>query len=416
VQREVHSWTGKLALIAWLILATSAIAGERENLAGPTFSCWGGKSLSAEWDRFRSDLRDRGIALEFIYRGELIKSAGLDPSNGTDYRGLLDLALTFQTEKMALWPGGELFLRMQNGHGRGFNVTPAGVVLPISNIDAQDFTQVSEYGLKQSVVNSRLRLTLGKQDVNKVFCKNEFGSHLLNPSYALIPTVPMPTFPAPALGVTLVAEPAKWLSLGGGFYDGGPKVGTLGFETALEGKGGYFSIFETGGRPSFGIEGHYPGNYRFGLWYHTGDFAETNPGQDSGKISGNYGFYLMIDQLVYKREKGLKGDQGLGVFFQLGWAPSDRNQVTGYVGAGCSYKGFLPSRPDDTIGIGASYTLLIGNEPQAGQRTDMTNVEFFYQVPLAPWISLRPDIQYFDNPGGGRKNGWAAGLRSVIQF
>jgi hypothetical protein len=77
-------------LIAWLILATSAIAGERENLAGPTSRCWGGRPPSAEWDRFRSDLRDRGIALEFIYRGELFKSAGLDPSNVIDYRGLLD--------------------------------------------------------------------------------------------------------------------------------------------------------------------------------------------------------------------------------------------------------------------------------------------------------------------------------------
>lgn len=402
-------------MIAWLILATSAIAGERENLTGPASGCWSGRPPSAEWDRFRSDLRDRGIALEFIYRGELFKSAGLDPSNGTDYRGLLDLALTFHTEKMGLWPGGELFLRMQNGHGRGFNVTPAGVVLPISNIDAQDFTQVGEYGIKQSFVNSRLRLNLGKQDVNKVFCQNEFGSHLVNPSFALIPTVPMPTFPAPALGATLVAEPAKWLSLGGGFYDGGPKVGTLGFETALEGKGGYFSIFETGGRPGFGINERYPGNYRIGLWYHSGEFAGTDPGQNSGKLSGNYGFYLLANQAVYRRKTTVTADEGLGVFLQFGWAPSDRNQVTRYLGAGFAYKGFLICRPHDILGFGVGHTDLVGSLPP-GQKAKLTSAELFYDIQLNRWMSLRPDIQYFDNPGGDRKHGWAAGVRGIIRL
>jgi porin len=372
-----------------------------------------GKQPAAAQDSLRARLKSRGISLAFNYRGEIFYNSGLEPSDTSRYRGLAELSLTFDTEKLALWPGGELFITGQNGHGQNITVNPGGVDLPISNIDAVDFTQISEYGLKQIFLNRRLRLILGKQNVNTYFCVTEFGASFIYPTFQLIPTVPMPTFPAPALGVSAFAEPAKWLSLGAGFYDGGPEVGTLGFDTALKGKGGYFSVFEPEWKPGWGEDGRYAGHYRLGFWYHSGEVSGT--GTPPGESSGDYGFYLSADQVVYQERRSDGNNRVLGIFFQFGRAPSDRNQVYQYVGTGCSYKGFLSDRSADTVGWGMNYTRLLASQP-AGRKTDLINVELFYEAPLTPWMSLRPDIQYFSNPRESRENGFAAGARWIITF
>lgn len=169
-----------------------------------------------DWTRFLSRAEDRGIRFELNYKGEVFHAFRVEPSGKTLYRGLLDIYFGLDTEKASLWPGGRLFIKLQEGHGRGFSVNPSGVAMPISNIEAQNFTQISEFGLKQTFLDGRLRLRLSKQDVNSVFCVNESGGNFIFPSFTLIPTVPMPTFPAPALGVTFFADPAKEISAGAG--------------------------------------------------------------------------------------------------------------------------------------------------------------------------------------------------------
>jgi porin len=90
--------------------------------------------------------------------------------------------------------------------------------------------------------------------------------------------------------------------------------------------------------------------------------------------------------------------------------------VTRYIGAGFTYKGLFPDRDEDELGIGASYTWLIGREPIGGAETHLTNVELFYEARVNSWMTLEPDFQYFDNPGEDQKNGFTAGLRWMISY
>jgi porin len=108
-------------------------------------------------------------------------------------------------------------------------------------------------------------------------------------------------------------------------------------------------------------------------------------------------------------------DQGLGVFVQFGWAPSDRNSVTRYLGAGLAYQGLLPGRSRDTLVFAVSRTEFVGSGP-AGRRATLVNLEAFYKVELTPWVHLQPDVQYFNNPDIHRKNGMAAGIRWLVRF
>ena len=37
-------------------------------------------------------------------------------------------------------------------------------------------------------------------------------------------------------------------------------------------------------------------------------------------------------------------------------------------------------------------------------------------APLAPWLTLQPDVQYIFDPHLSRRNAFAIGLRAVIDF
>jgi len=400
-----------LAILAGIVQAAEK-SGSMSSAATDSGLAW----MSAELTAFGSRLKDYGLTVQLTYTGEAFHSFNLIPDNDTRFRGLMNLHLALDTGQCGLWPNGEFFIDGQNGHGKGFDVNPAGDPLPISNIDAPDFTQISQFGFIQSLLGGKARIRLGKQDVNAIFDVNHFGGDFIFPAYTLIPTIPMPTFPAPGLGTSLFVEPAGWLSMGMGIYDGDPQVESLGFDTTFDGKGGYFSIFEAAWKPGFGAQNQFAGNYRLGLWHHSGDFAATGDSSNSEEYSDNFGLYLMFEQLVYKEHPIENDDQGLGVFFQFGWAPSDRNPVWRYVGAGFSYKGLFPGRADDTLNIGLNYSWLAGSDPAGSSRTHLSNIELFYMVRLTSWLSLQPDIQYFGNPEENQSSGFAAGLRCILQF
>ncbi len=353
-----------------------------------------------------------GVRLRLLYIGEAFHSIGVTPDGATEYRGNFDLTLTLDTGKLRLWPDGKLFLDFQNGHGQGLAVTPLGIPFPVSDIDAQDFTEIYEFGIEQDLAGGRIALTVGKQDVNYRFAVNGVGEDLIFPSFTLNPAVPIPTFPAPSFGATAVLKPASRFECGVGAYEGNPEVGSLGLESALDGRGELFSVLEPRWKPRFGRKGGYEGNYRIGFWYLTGAFPSLKPASRPGTFDGNFGFYLQFEQQVYAEAPSGRGNQGLGLFFQFGWAPDDRNQTTRYVGAGCAYKGLLPGREGDDLVAAAAYSRLVGSLPVAGEEGDFTHVELLYIARLTHWLSLQPDFQYFYGPGAeARRNSWALGLR-----
>jgi carbohydrate-selective porin OprB len=250
---------------------------------------------------YLSMLKKLGLELHLNYIGEAFHGFRVVPDAVTEYRGLLELEASLDTRKAGLWPAGELFIKGQNGHGIGLTVNPGAVHFPLSDIGAPDFTQVSEYGLKQQFMGGDVRMILAKQNVNDYFSVNRFGGSFIFPAYTLIPTVPMPTFPAPALGASLFMEPTEGLSLGMGVYDGAPRIGGFGFDTLFEGKGGLFSILEMTWKTGMDGGDRYHAHHSLGMWYHSGDFVDTQTGSSPDTRSGNYGWYLMLDHLLFRR-------------------------------------------------------------------------------------------------------------------
>jgi porin len=283
-------------------------------------------------------------------------------------------------------------------------INSAGTVRFVTNIGAPDFTQIYQVLIRQELLNGKLWFRVGRLDGNAIFCVNQFGGRLIHAAYTLIPTIPIPTYPAPALGATVLYNVIPAISIGAGIFQGSSSIGISGFETLFN--AGYFALLEPAWKTRWTAE-KLAGNYRLGLWYHSGTFPESGSPSSPQAFTGNYGVYAMIDQWLYQPANPAHEWHGLGFFLQLGWAPADRNQVTRYVGTGFSYQ--FSSR--DSTGFGLSYKVQNGDCP-----VEVVNAEIFYRMRLASWFYLQPDVQYFYNPSGPYDHAFVAGFRFLFEL
>jgi porin len=119
-----------------------------------------------------------------------------------------------------------------------------------------------------------------------------------------------------------------------------------------------------------------------------------------------------------------KSDQGLGWFGRIAFEPQDRNFIGFYFDLGLTYKGLLPSRDADTLGVAFAYAQLSSGAQQAeidegsvGVGAEMA-LEVTYQAQITKWLSIQPDLQVIINPGGNQvlNNALVIGGRVSITF
>jgi porin len=355
------------------------------------------------------------ISLERVYTGEYFSnfSGGILNRGARDYRGNVDLTLGVD-----LWRGAAFTLYGQNGHGRGISDRYVGDLQVVSNIDAHEFSQISEYWIEQNLFGEKLRVVLGKQDANADFCALEYSGDFINSSYGPIPTIPMPTFPDPALGIVSSFRPVDWFSVGMGHYDGAASGASTGFDTAFDGDGVTFSIVEMAIGLSLGLNGsdiNNSGTYRVGFWRHSDEFDEITGEPDGAVFSGNYGYYVACDQLLY-RVGGQDSGRGIGGFIQYGWAPDERSEVARYYGGGMAFIGLTDWRPEDVAGLSVGKANLSNRFAEIDGRTGETTIELFYKLPIGSLFMIQPDLQYVINPSGDGQSAFVFGLRFENTF
>jgi len=380
---------------------------------------WKWEHATGDWGGGRPWFDERGITLEVGYSANFFYNlrGGLNTSDADQYRGILDLSLTIDTEVIGLWESGTFFLDFQQIHGRDISERHVGDIQALNNADAPDRTQLAEFWYEHSRFDGKMRFKLGKMDANADFAYVEYGLEHIHSSAGFMPTIPLTTFPDPALGAAVFVEPTDSFFFGAGIYDGHGEGNRGGFETAFHGPDSSVTIFEVGFRPTLEMaDQQLPGTYRAGGWYHSDSwdvFFDDLDGERSPRTHrGNAGVYLNLDQLLYRENPELEDDQqGLGAFFQFGWAPSAYNEISQYYGFGGQYVGLIPTRDEDITGFGFYHVSLSGMIQSLENRHSETAMEFFHKIQLTPFLNLKPDLQYIINPGGDGKNALVAGIR-----
>ena len=159
-----------------------------------------------------------------------------------------------------------------------------------------------------------------------------------------------------------------------------------------------------------------PGNYKCALYYYTGKFDRHL----GGTTRGNYGYYFLIDQMIYR----IEGNRGITPFAALLFAPDDRNTFPFFFTSGFVFSGVIPCRPRDTSSFGVAYGTY-SSELRQSQRLNNERtqnyemvIELNHAFHISPKLVIQPDLQYIIHPKGYHdvENALVIGAQVSISF
>lgn len=416
--------------------------------------------MLGDWGGLRTDLADHGAEFEFFYLGSLPSNLSGGIREGSVYQHALLLALDLDTAKLGLWKGGHLHASGVWLEGDPFSETYVGDLNKTNLVDFPAAFRLWELTFEQRFFDDTLAIKAGLMSVDRDFIVPELYNSLssinfLNQTFFFptlafnlydIPGFPpgshaLPSTPYSSLGALIKWQPIEQFYMQAAVYDGNPDLGPSGTRWDLSRDQGALLYYELGLRVNQGTDSTgLPGSYKIGGWYHTDDFFDVYDTIASAfrltrgptTHGGNYGGYFLAEQTLY-REASAKNDpaaQGLVGFFRLSAAPSDRNLTQFGVDGGFVYKGLVPSRDYDTLGLAFSY-LQMSNDIRRAQRdanrvapgtfvvADYEGVvELNYKLQLAAWWTLQPSLQYVIHPGGSKAiaDAWVLGVQTTLRF
>jgi len=226
-------------------------------------------------------------------------------------------------------------------------------------------------------------------------------------------------------------QPSAWSYLQGGLYAAVPNA----TDTANHGlyfaladppsSNGLYFLTEAGVTPK--ISG-LPGKYALGSYY----WGLENSSFFGASYDQKFGFYWQADQMLYREPtKELKAfpesdgesaigksgkeslpvgeasKEGLYFFSFLSYAPKYDNALPFYFHSGLVYRGLIPGRNEDQLGVAFAYGQYsyyqILSRREAGnaiQQTYESVLEFDYRIQVNRFAYVQPSLQYLIRPGG----------------
>ncbi len=384
------------------------------------------RNLFGDWLGLRSFLEDRGIRVSLYYTHYWGSKArgGRQASGSQRHSGSGDLFILANLEKMGLIPGAEIFMQVKNNYGKNINTKVAALSDPFDDADFNEPFYIDQLWYQQSLFDQIFRFRLGYIDLQTFLDRNayansedkQFMSTLLDNNNATIPL-------KIGLGATLFVDPVDWLELVLGTVDADSKLLHTGFGTAFDDFESLMVYFEAGLKTQgTAFFGSLPGKYRMGVFYDPRNkkiFGRKAPVTGLPVTNGgDLGFYLSLDQMVYR--EGKEGSQGLGVFLRYGYRDPDMNRIAHFWSTGFQYQGLLPSRNEDACGF-AVYSAIGSNRYRDAVNPDFsgeTGFELYYRIQWKKYFALTPDVQWIHNPGGleSREDALVVGVRGRIAF
>lgn len=359
--------------------------------------------LTGDWRGFRDTLKAEGIDIFGYYYATVLGNPIGGRAKGVSYAGLLDVFINLDLEKLIGFKGSSFRISGYWSSGRSLTEDFIGNFFDVSSAFNGDSVGLYQLYFEQSLFDDILNIALGRMATGDDFMTSPIFYNFVSLAFDQNPVsifFNLPSFtadPTSTWGIRAKVAPVKEFYAMFGVYDSNPDTGRItfrNFDPSFNGEGliiGEVGFSVNNGGDLKGLSG----NYKIGGYYDTSNFALLSAPE--AKRSGNYGFYLLIDQMVY-REGAPGSDQGLTPFATFTLAPSDdMNTFPFFFSTGLVYKGLFPDRDNDTTSFGFSYGL-VSNE-LSGQDFEML-MELTHVFTITPWLSIQPDIQYVIHPGG----------------
>jgi len=378
-------------------------------------------SIFDNFNETRSSLEEKGITFEGVYTIDYLNNTQGGLQRKDTYLTNLDLTLTVDTQQSGLWENGTFFAYVIDSSGQDkITGSIVGDTQGVDNIEAPRTTRLYEMWYEHSFLDEALTVLFGFHDYNSEFDVTEYGGLYLNSSFGISVDISgggRPSiFPLAAPAVRIKVTPKDNWELLFAIYDGNPGDPDISEHfpnSDFDDDGGAFLASEAAYHFS---ENVLPGFIKCGVWHNTGEFddaVDTDPSGSAIKRDGNSGGYVVIDKMLYREE----GEQGLGAFFQFGANKESVNEVNVYVGGGLNYRGLIPGRDEDDIGIAVASAHINEEISSTSTREDNeTTIEVTYSALINDHIRIQPDLQYVNNPGAvsSVKNAFVVGARVEI--
>jgi len=469
----------KKILLFLCVSFSAVIAGNSssEQVSNDADPWWKWDYATGDWFGVRTTLEDKGVEISGGYTADVWGNTTGGLKQGAVYTGLLDFDATVDLEKLLGWKGASLSTTWLWLSGRDASEDLVGNFLTISNIAGFNTLRMLELWFQQDFFQRGddgppgLSIRAGQITADSEFVISDYGALFTNGTFGwpafLYTNIPEggPGYPMGTLGVRVAVNPWEWMTLQSAVFQGNvfaQNVNRHGFRWDLNPDLGYFWINELQVRWNQGDDTNaLPGQAKFGAWFHTDSFADPFFDENGVPLADadssgnpethrwNYGFYWILDQMLYREPgelgtaAGLSKDgksvaatkgskqivekpskQGLGWFGRIAFEPQDRNFVGFYFETGLVYIGLISTRDEDELGIGFAYAQLTNGARQTlelegsrGVGAEMV-LEFTYKAILTPWLYIQPDAQLIINPGATQdlNNAFVIGGRVSINF
>jgi porin len=363
-------------------------------------------TATGDWGGLRSLAEDAGLTIEGNYQTDLLANPIGGESQGFAYAGLMEVSLDFDLEKIAGLDGTSFFIAGYWASGDDLSDTEIGNLIDVSQVFDGRTVRLGQMYLEQELFDERVSLAIGRLSSGEDFATSDLydayvSSGVNGNPFALDANLPSFTEDSVAQwGARAIVQPIEQVHLAAGVYNADPDVfkdGEHGVDFVLNPDDGVLTMAEAGYQWNQAEDdGGLPGSATLGGYYDSSDFDAVDDDTDDER-DGNYGFYLLLDQMVY-REGGAGSDQGLTPWAAFTLAPVQRvNTIPFSASGGLVYQGLIPGRHDDLTAV-AVYQGKFSDK--LDNQNAETVVEANHRFQLAPWFYVTPDFQYVIRPNG----------------
>ncbi|PTX96286.1 hypothetical protein DB345_10905 [Spartobacteria bacterium LR76] len=432
---------------------------------------WNGKYATGNWFGVRDTLEEHGLKLGGEWKANFLWNVdgGLEQRFGYDdewkFKGTLDVAKLTGWEALE---GLSLYsdIRYRGGAGvnkwvgASSNFAPStfqgGRLWRFQNAYVT-YTTPELFGIKKF-----LTLSGGWQNPTDIFINQPLSKFFLNNTYTSGKGISANGIPwggsYGAWGGYGKISPTDWFYAQSGLYLAIPNatntsnhgLNFAGYRIDPELNGLYW-LTEAGFTPKIGSS-KLPGKYAAGFIY----WGVENTGFRGTPYDQRTLVYFQVDQQLFrepspeapapllgkgpsegksvadgkdfkapiKAEKPKLSDQGLYFFSLFNVAPAFQANVPFYFQTGLAYKGLIPTRDNDQLGVAFAYgdysdVKADVNESRGQPIQSYEGVlEFSYRIQINQWAYVQPDLQYIIRPGatGNIANATVLGFQLGVNF
>lgn len=401
-----------ISAYAFLFLPTYSFASSQTPEKSFTSRWFESEYMTGNWGGLRQKLVDKGIRFFGNFHTTFLGNPIGGESKGFEYAGQLIVGSEFDLEKLAKIGGLKFIVSGSWITGRSLSDRHIGNVFNVSEVfnlnlgftfDDNSY-RLYQLLLEQSLFNDKINIAAGRMATLTEFANLEILSYYVNTAFnenagsikRNIPTIT--TDPFSTWGVRLRLNPIDQFYIMSGIYVSNPEnkhADNNGVDFSFD--GGALWLGEIGYSPSLNVTTHaLPGNYKLGMLIDTSEFEVFNrPGRTK---SDNYGFYIFMDQMLYKENS--RDNQGFIFFSVFTYFPQEEiNKFPFYYAGGLAYVGLLRNRPHDKTGFG----FLIGEFSDDLPEQDYEMIlELTYKMQANKWLVIQPQAQYVVHPDGNQ--------------